>query len=356
MSTALATVDNRHPMLRHLDEIMSSGNPDDECLDVSFMSRSFCLSGLPLRKQFEREKGTRKTAEPQREINVFSRNDERFSLTIGTQPVVLPGGEHLSVGLPYGAKARLLILWMTTQARANTSGDRWLEIGRIEPWLTEVGVTPHPDAVTMTKEQLVRLTFATFTMILRKEGVDFFRSDRLTEAAVFQEDDLHHYAEGNLARVRFPLGVELSEKAYRRFTSNDVIPVATEALRKISSSAMAIDILLYLSYRLPLIGKGDSELLTWKKLITQFGNGEPRSKFRQVFEASIGKALDAYQGADVDVTEEGLVLRYSDPAVVRKMFAVGAKKASSPLLRTRARNRIITPSRTGADNLNMELR
>ena len=348
MSTALTkvqTADGRHPMLRQLDLVMSGqAKSDDESLDASFLSRSFCLSGLPLRKQFERDKTTKKAAEPPRESTVFIRNDERFSLTIGTNPFGLPGGQQLFVGLPYGARARLLILWMTTQARCpgRASGDRWLEIGRLDSWLEQVGIIPHPESIQSAKDQMIRLAFASFTMLMRKEGLDYFRSDRLTESAVFAEEDLMHYASGNLSKVRFPLGLELSQKAYQRFTGHDVIPVSTEALRKISNNAMAIDILVYLSFRLPLIEKGESELLTWRKLATQFGSGETKSRFRQVFDASIVKALDAYTGANVDITDEGLILKYS-PVDVRKLFAVssGKPKDGGPLQRVRSRNRVV---------------
>ncbi len=344
MSTALARTDNRHPMQMQLD-IMAG---DDESLDVSFMSRAFCLAGMPLRKQYQRDKLTRKTLEPQREITTFSRSDEQFALTISGSEVTLPGDDGrglpvlLQTGVPYGAKARLLILWMTTQARLNPSS-RWLEIGKIDTFLEEIGVQPHPEASASVKDQLVRLTFSLFTMVLKdQQQRHYFQRDMLISSSVFPEEDLSHYAAGELAKVRFPLGIELSQVAHDRFSSNDSIPISTESLRKISSSALAIDIYLYLCYRLPLLSHGESQLLTWKKLIKLFGNNEKQSKFRQTFDSSITKALDAYQGANVDLTDEGLLLRYSDPAVLRKLFVANPqrKTVQGP---QRVRNRIAPP-------------
>ena len=333
MTTAVTTVaTTQHPMLKQLELALSGtsgGNHDEESLDVSFMSKSFCLSGLPLRRL--------------QNMREFHRNDDSFSLSINSPSIMLPGGDAVEIGLPYGARARLLILWMTTLARANgrTPGDRWLEIGKIDEWLEEVGITPHTENAAMAKEQLIRLSFANFTMVMRKEGLDYFRSDRLTESAVFAEEDLLHYAAGNLAKVRFPLGVELSEKAYQRFTGKDAIPIPTQALRKISNNAMALDIFVYLCFKLPSLGKNESVLLSWKALIKQFGNKEAKSKFRQVFDVSIAKALDAYEGARVDVTDEGLILHYADPAELRKLFVARPK----PLLAgpPKRRNRIAPP-------------
>ena len=353
--------DGKHPMLRQLELGLADPHSGDDGLDVSFMSRSFCLSGLPLRRQYLKDKVSKKILEPRQEAPLFSRSDGSVSLSIATSPFTLPDGTDISVGVPYGARSRLIILWFTTACRANKStNSRWLDIGSVEGWLDEVGITANQDSVASAKEQLIRLTFANFTMIMEQEGFDYFRTDKLIESVVFQKEDMKHYSVGDYGRVRFPLGIELSAKAHSRFMSNDVIPVSNEALRKIANNAMSIDLLLYMHYKLPFISPGESELLTWKKLIKQFGNGETQGKFRQVFDASIQKALDAYDGANIDVTPEGLVLRHSDPIRVTKMFAAsGNRKPKAELQRIRSSNRIVLPPSaksvvTGADQTNME--
>ncbi len=346
MSTALAKTDQhdaRHPMLRQLDLFSSSGKDDGDGLDVSFLSRSLCISGLPLRHLTERGK-------PGSEATEFNRSDERFSLTIRTNPVILPGHRRITIGLPFGARARLLILWMTTEARkpGRSPGDRWLEIGRIESWMQQIGAVSHHENVQIVKDQLVRLSFCHFSIALSKEGLEFFSHDMLTDKVVFQQDDLEHYAAGELSKVRFPLGVELSMKAHQRFTSQDVVPISTEVLRKVATSAMSLDLVVYLSYRLPFIDRRESELVTWKKLALQFGNGEPKSRFRQLFDGAITKALDALACANVDVTDEGLVLKHS-PIDVRKLFAVAPTgKPVATLKRVRSDTRIVTERDVGS--------
>lgn len=343
----VTTKDDRHPMLKHVEAALAEHRgSDSEGLDISFLSRNFCLCGLPLRKQIERDKKTRRAIEPAKEISVFSRKDERFALSIASVPFDTADIGMIQFGLPYGPRARLLILWMTTTARQ--TGNRWLEIGRIDDWLESCGITPHPDSAAMVKDQLIRLAFTIFTMSLKVDGaksMSFFNQDKLIDSAVFSSEDIPHYLEGNLAKVRFPLGIQLSQQAYTKFTGNDVIPISTEALRKISSNAMAIDLFVYFSYRLPLLSPGESELLTWQKLSNQFGNKEPKSRFRQVFDPSIERALNAYQGANVSITDEGLVLRYSDPAESSKMF-IAVPKSYSAIggNQSRVRNRIGVPS------------
>ncbi|MEI7607844.1 MAG: replication protein RepA [Rhodospirillaceae bacterium] len=332
----------QHPAMRHLDLFACLENNSlveaEETLDVSYMSRSFCPSALPLRRQFERGSTTK------REVTTFRRTDQWFSVSVSTKPIHIPGesgGENVHFGLPYGAKARLLILWMATQARAlSHSSDRYMEIGRISEWLEEVGIAGNPDSVRSAKEQLVRLSVAEFTMSLTDRSRTRQDSYNLMDSVIFANEDLRAYRDGELGQVRFPLGLKLSTRAYEEFCGPAVIPVSTQALRTIANNAMAIDLYLYLSYRLPSIPPGETEMLTWKKLAKQFGAGETPSRFRLVFLPSLEKALLAYEGANVDIQDEGLVLRFSPPE--RKLFVVsgGSKRKSTPLLRTRTSNRV----------------
>jgi len=349
MSNALVKADpQRHPMLELVDGAMNRVT-DGDGLDISFLSKSFCMSGLPLRRQFERDKNTRKTIEPQREVTSFSRKDERFALSIASLPIELPAHEGRSssfqIGLPYGARARCLVIWMTTQARL--TGSRWLELGKVESWLEEAGISAHVEAAAAAKEQLLRLTYTIFSMALTEEEHKhtYFHRNQLISSTIFPEEDLEHYVAGELTKVRFPLGIELSDEAFRTFTGSNVVPVSTEQLRRISNNPMSIDIFCYLNYRLPLIAPGRTETLGWRMLVKQFGNGESNARFRQVFQASIVKALEAYAGANVEITDAGLELRYSDPAELRKtLVAVSKPKLVGVNAQsTRVRNRIAPP-------------
>ena len=346
MSNALVNIEPpTHPMLDLFDGAMNrTGNGDE--LDVSFLSKSFCMTGLPLRRQFERDKNTRKTAEPLREMTSFSRKDERFALSIASLPVELPARDgrmsSFQIGLPYGARARCLIIRMTTMARLTNS--RWLELGKVESWLEEAGMSTHVEAAAGAKEQLLRLTYTVFSIALteKQHRHTYFHRNQLISSSIFPEEDLEHYVNGELTKVRFPLGIELSDEAFKTFTSSNVVPVSTEQLRKISNNPMSIDIYCYLNHRLPLITPGKTETLEWRMLAKQFGNSESSARFRQVFQTSIAKALDVYSGANVEITDSGLVLRYSDPAELRKSF-VAVSKPKALTGSARVRNRIAPP-------------
>src|SRR3954463_15544798 len=73
-------------------------------MDISFLHKSFCVVGLPLR-------APKKVSEP------FTRNDDRFALTVTPHRFMLPSGRMVDVGVPFGPKARLLAMWMATEVR-----------------------------------------------------------------------------------------------------------------------------------------------------------------------------------------------------------------------------------------------
>ncbi len=302
---------NRHEQLMLLED----GGRVDGRMDVSFLHRSFCIAGLPLRR-------------PKDTMQAFSRHDGRFAYTVNPHSMVLPDGQVVEIGVPYGPKARLLAMWLATEVKSphRRTGDRWIEIGAITEWLRSIGISPYgttagkQGSIEVTKDQLVRLAFAQFTMVMKNEDdKHLFKRQQLIESGIFDEGQLEMYARGQVRKMKWPQGVQLTEAAYDRFLKYSV-PVPTARLAKIANSAMAIDIFVFLCYTLPLIQPGDEDLVSWRNLIAQFGNHEAPSKFRETFKKSIENALAAYPEANVALVEEGLRLRYSDPAVLRKAF------------------------------------
>lgn len=284
-------------------------------VDVSFLHRGFCIMGMPLRQ-------------PKDSLRPFSRHDGRFALTIEPASVTHPDGGLINIGVPFGPKARLIAMWMATEVqnpRRNTTG-RILELNGITDWLEALGIPARGGAtgsIAATKDQFMRLAFSTFTMVLRgPNSEELFKRESLIESGIFSGDDLALYRAGQVSQMAWPRVIGLTHNTYDRFL-NDAIPIPTIRLREVANNAMAIDILVYLSYRLPTLGRDDSAILTWRDLMAQFGTGgagEFASKFKDTFRQSIRRAIEAYPEARVEITSEGLVMRYSDPVDLRRAF------------------------------------
>jgi Plasmid encoded RepA protein len=308
--------------------------PLDGQLDVSFLLNGFCIAGLPLRR-------------PRDNTLVWKRQDERFALTVQSPEIGLPGGTSFVAGLPFGPKARLLAMWLATEAKdpVRRSDDRWIEIGKITDWLRAVGITPEwgpRGSVVATKDQFLRLAFAHFSMVFKREdGFQPFKHETLIEAGVFHDNDLEKAAAGKIGELKWPSGFLLSQTAFDRFR-NQSIPIPTTRLRQVAHNAMAIDILTLLCYRLPLIEANSTEIITWRQLTAQFGNrGEPVYQFKDTFTDSIKLALRAYPEARVELIDAGLQLRHSDPAALRRAFYI--LPGNLPPERGRRRPRTLPP-------------
>jgi hypothetical protein len=308
-------------------------------LDVSFLTRYFALAGLPVRRPMDKKTG--------KEASSYVRNTDEFALSINAPHLGVVGGkrgENFNVGVPWGPRARLLTVWLSTSAQdvGRSPDDRWVELGPIKPWLKSIGIADNGPARMVAKEQMVRLTFANFTMQVRKSGLDLFSNERLVDKAVFSERDLANYAANRMADVRWPLGVQLSQTAFKNFREG-AVAIPTNRLAKVSHSAMAIDTLIYLCYKLPLIDPGDEELVTWRQLAAQFGSREAPSKFKENFLHTVRAARDAYPEANVELREDtGLLMRHSDPAVLRRAFV--SMSSLHPVQRRQRRNRILPPT------------
>jgi hypothetical protein len=109
--------------------------------------------------------------------------------------------------------------------------------------------------------------------------------------------------------------VLLNEEFYRALRDHPV-PVSEAALRAIGPRSMAIDIYIWLAYRLHALRKDVD--VSWPALHGQFGSGFGRIRaFRSHFIECLELALAAYREANVSICERGIVLRPSRPAIAK---------------------------------------
>jgi hypothetical protein len=303
-------------------------------IDARFMHALFCVAGMPLR-----EPSTR----------TFSRSTGTMGLNISRGSITLPDGQELEIGIPYGPKARLIVLYAISEARSPLrSGDnRWLEIGQIEDWLKSIGVlkgSRSGQIMTAAKDQLIRLCLSQFTTTYRMPGRRvLLANDRIIDAGAFDEDELRLYAAreagdakrlANLSKVRWPEGIRLSEKAFRMFRGEDAVAIPPSRLSVVSHSALAIDVFLFLCYTLPSIAPGEPRLVKWTDLTNWFGNRKDApSKFRDSFLPALSLAMKAYPEANLtpdDITDKGMMLHHSDPAALKRAFIAMPRPEAPP--------------------------
>jgi len=92
------------------------------------------------------------------------------------------------------------------------------------------------------------------------------------------------------------------------------VPVREEAIKAIGTRSLAIDVYVWLAYRLHALGRPTP--VSWTAVHTQFGAGfRLVRQIKPTFTEALQLALAVYPEARVDVGKEGLVLYPSPPAV-----------------------------------------
>lgn len=255
----------------------------DENLDAGFVHPSMCLTTLPHR------------ATPTDQI--WSRQGPFASLEV--VPVQQKGGHYM--GVPYGPKARLILLYL--QAEAIKTGSRQVSLGKsMRSWLQAMGVALcGPNYKTVIEQArriencLIRFSYAT------DDG-----NGRWQDSIIRGSFDPY---EGDGS-------VELSEGFYRALNEHPV-PVAEAAIRHLSDTCMPLDIYLWLAYRLHALKA--PTLVSWQALHAQFGAATKELyHFKPRFRRDLNLAMQVYPDARVDLTDNGARLWPSAPAVAKR--------------------------------------
>ena len=94
------------------------------------------------------------------------------------------------------------------------------------------------------------------------------------------------------------------------------MPVREEALKAIGTRSLAIDVYIWLAYRLHALTKPTP--ITWAAIQGQFGAGfKLVRQLKPTFLEALQMALAVYPDARVGIEEGGLVLHPSPPAIPR---------------------------------------
>ena len=212
------------------------------------------------------------------------------------------------VGLPYGSYARFILLFL--QSEAVRTGSREIELGRsMRVWLGTMGLSIGGTTYRMVGEQARRISACRLQFFTERDGKELMRHGGFVEGSISMAG-----VSGNQPGP-WQDRVLLNEEFYRALREHPV-PVSESALRAIGPRSMAIDIYIWLAYRLHAVRR-DVEV-GWPALYSQFGSGfQLIRKFRSHFIECLELAIAAYPDAHVSISERGLVLRHSRPAIAK---------------------------------------
>jgi Plasmid encoded RepA protein len=243
----------------------------------------FCLTALPHRKIPDDA--------------VWQRHGHRLTLVIDPGSLRI-GGKLRTFGVPYGSRARMILLYLQTRAVQAQCPE--IELGRsMNEWLDRMGLSTGGKTYNDIREQANRISACNLTFYWDDNHAENFEKDNIVKGGI-------QLRGSNTQGSLWLDTVRLSDTFFRALQAHPV-PIWEPALRAISNKSMAIDIYVWLAYRLHSLTKPMP--VSWNAMHEQFGAGfESIRSFRQSFKKSLEFALAVYPDAKVDVTDKGLIL------------------------------------------------
>ena len=260
---------------------------------LMFNHALLCSVGLPHRN-------------PGDSVREYQKTSGAVSLQLTAGSVAEPLGGFVSVGLPFGAKARLVLLELCSSAIKNQSpivevADSFTAFAR------ELGFSTCGKSLKNLRQQVVRMSVV--SMRIAKNKGDYIDTFQGSVFSNFRAD----LPRDERQQTLFPSYVEFSPKFYESLVAH-AVPLQMEAISGLKHSSRALDIYCWLAHRLWRLDKPAS--VKWTSLRFQFGDRTQDMKsFKKMFKKALKQVLFVYPDARVDGISGGVLLYPSKPPV-----------------------------------------
>jgi Plasmid encoded RepA protein len=276
----------------------------DEPDELTFMHSVLTQCSLP-------------TAKPEPGVLTWERRQGRAALLIEAGKVRHPRtGTWEQLGLPYGPKARMLLMHLNSEALRGGSPEIPVEDTMTAFFRRIMGKTQDGRQATMLKAQLSSRAAASFHM-----GIAYEDHAVQVDAKVVSKFELW-FERDESQRVLWPSLLRLSLDYFDSLTRY-AVPLDERAVAALAKSATALDAYCWLAQRLHRIQEGKQQFVPWTALQEQFGQGYSEIRqFRAFFLKQLKQVKTVYQDAVFDADRKGMYLRQSPPPVRKRLLAL----------------------------------
>lgn len=268
----------------------------DETQAVGISYTGFCLTSLP-HKRLPDDQAWKKAG-------------HRVSLIVEPGHM-LAGGEPKLYGVPYGARARMVLLYLQTQAVR--TGRREVELGRsMRGWLERMGVSVGGETAKAFREQATRISACSLKFFWEGDR----RSAGWTAGRIVTSGLSFHAVEESGQESLWDDRVELDPTFYKALKEHPV-PLLEAAIRQLRDRSMSLDLYVWLAWRLHTLERETP--ISWPAVFGQFGEGYRELRhFKPRFLEALSAAVAAYPEARVAVGDEGIRLRPSQAPIAKR--------------------------------------
>ena len=265
----------------------------DDTQRIGISYTGFCLTALPHKRLPDDEP--------------WEKKGHRVTLLV--EPGRLKhGGKIKLFGVPYGARARMILLYLQTQAIRTRS--REVALGRsMRDWMERMGLAVGGETAHALREQAARMSACSLKFFWEDAGSDCF------ERGAIVRSGLRFHAEDSTQGSLWEDRVVLDETFYAALRDHPV-PLLEAAIRQLRDRSMSLDIYVWLAWRCHQLGKPTP--ISWPAIHGQFGAGyKAVRQFKPRFTEALGAALAAYPEARVDVGDKAITLHPARPPIAR---------------------------------------
>jgi hypothetical protein len=265
------------------------------------------------------------TARPPEGMVRWERRQGRATLLVVAGEALDPSTQQFrQLPLPYGPKARLLLMHLNSEAVRRQSPVIPVEDSMTAFFRRLMGRSQDGRQIKMLKAQLSSLAAATFRMGIMQGEDRALQVDTKVVGAFdlwLQKDDSQ--------RVLWPQTLRLSLDYYESLT-RFAVPLDERAIAALAHSATALDIYCWLAQRLHRIPVGKPQFVAWAALYDQFGQGYREiRKFRRDFLKLLVQVKSAYPDARLCDDRRGMTLEASPPPVSKRVVPVSSLSTGS---------------------------
>jgi hypothetical protein len=288
------------PAQQRVIEAASAGDAD-ETLSLLYQHSALCQTFLPYR-------------DPGDEARTWERLNGKVHLEVLAGKAMHPREERfVPVGLPFGPKARLVLMHINQQALLAQSPEIEVQDTLTSFVRRSLKLDTGGRTVRTVKDQLARLSAASIRLGMVKDGRAQTVNSQIVSAfdIWFPKDDRQ--------RVFWPSTVRLSLDYWESLKAH-AVPLMESHIAALSHSGMGLDIYAWLAQRLHRVPAGKPAMVSWPILQVQFG-GEIQGirNFRRMFRIALKQVLALYRDAKIEVDGQGLTLHPSKPVVMPRL-------------------------------------
>jgi hypothetical protein len=289
--------ENRRLLVDIAAEVMA-----DERQNIGISYTGFCLTSLPHKRLPDDQ--------------AWQKHGHRVTLLVEPGRLKTAKDGMRLYGVPYGARARMILLYLQTQAVR--TGSPQVALGRsMRNWMERMGLAVGGETAQSLREQSARISACTLKFFWEgdEDSARGFKRGAIVDSGLqFAVGD---GAQGTLWEDQVTL-----DPVFYKALRDHPVPLQEAAIRQLRDRSMSLDLYVWLAWRLHTLIKLTP--ITWTAVHAQFGAGfDKLFHFKPRFTEALAAAVAAYPEAHVELDEHGVILRPSRPPVARLVPSAG---------------------------------